>query len=265
MAAVEFAFEPFVAAGKSQALAAEEKVYLEEAASLSKRHEIPVVCLRFNYWLDTSDKQAVKQFQGMMAKIARVAKVLGCGRISFGLKGQPDDDWVLAAAQALAPVVDALAKQDARLLLTLASPEPCRGRSLKAWRPLEPHEWRNLIAECPGLCLSFSAADCAWQSIDYLQVLPGIVKAIEHVEARDIEVNRTILTDSGLFGPLWWRYRMLGKGQIDWRQLIEALKLYGYEGAFSIKLDDEFVDGDELALQESLDTSIGLIKPLLRY
>src|SRR5207237_7017883 len=120
------------------------------------------------------------------------------------------------------------------------------------------------IANCPGLALSFSAADCVWQNIDYLKILPGLVAAIERVEANDVEINRALLTDSGLYGPLWWRYRRPGKGQVDWAQLIEALKLYEYQGVFSIHLDDEFI-GDNGDLEESLDESIKLLNPLLKY
>lgn len=265
LGAIEFAFEPFVPDGKTGSLSADEKKYLQAAAKLSGEHKVAVACLRLNYWLDTEDAKAVKHFQAMLAKLTRVASAISCARISFGLKPQSKEGWIARAAARLLPLVEDLEKQGLKLLFTLAAPESERQRSLKLWRPLEPHEWRDLLAECPGLCLSFSAADCAWQSIDYLAILPGIVKAIEHVEARDVEVNRHLLSDSGIFGPLWWRYRVPGKGQIDWRQLIEALKLYGYEGAFSIKLDDEFIDSDELAMQESLDASIGLLAPMLKY
>ena len=48
-------------------------------------------------------------------------------------------------------------------------------------------------------------------------------------------------------------YRRPGKGQLDWRQLIEALKLYDYKGMLSIHLDDEFIDGNNGNLEESLD------------
>jgi sugar phosphate isomerase/epimerase len=84
------------------------------------------------------------------------------------------------------------------------------------------------------------------------------------VEANDVEINRSMLQDSGINGPLWWRYRQIGKGQVDWGQLIEALKLYDYQGTFSIHLDDEFLDGDTMVLEHALDDGIRKIKPLLR-
>ena len=116
----------------------------------------------------------------------------------------------------------------------------------------------------PNLGLNFSPADCVWLGIDYLRILSGLVAAIEHVEAHDIEINRDLLVDSGMYGPLWWRYRMPGKGQVDWRQLIEALKLYDFQGTISIHMDDEFIADETEELEKALETSQKFLAPLLR-
>jgi sugar phosphate isomerase/epimerase len=68
-----------------------------------------------------------------------------------------------------------------------------------------------------------------------------------------------------MYGPLWWRYRLPGKGAVDWPQLLEALKLYGYEGYLSIHLDDEFIADDFQSLEEALDSTIKLFTPLLKH
>ena len=129
---------------------------------------------------------------------------------------------------------------------------------------MEPQDWRDLVAACPGLSLSFSPADCVWLGIDYLRILSGLAAVIDHVEAHDVEINRDLLVDSGMFGPLWWRYRVPGKGQVDWGQLIEALKLYDFQGSISIHLDDEFVASDEEELENALDGGLKKLAPLVR-
>lgn len=269
--AVEFAFEPFEVTAKTARLSADEAEYLRGVRKLCEERGTQVACIRLNYVLDCLDRKAVKQFQLMMRKLALVAEAVGCGRIVFMVQPPGESSaagWISAAAGAVNPVLEAFGSRESalKLLLSIATPEQNRGRTLRLWRPLEPQEWRDLIAECPGLALSFSAADCAWQNINYLQILPGLVAAIEHVEANDVEINRELLQDSGLFGPLWWRYRKPGKGQIDWRQLIEALKMYDYQGCLSIHLDDEFVDAESNGnLEESLDESVKFFRPLLRY
>jgi len=154
------------------------------------------------------------------------------------------------------------AARNVKPLVRLSAPREFYGQSLRKWRPLDPQLWRDLLSDVPGLSFSFSPADCVWQSIDYLRVLHGLVPAIEHVEANDLEINREILIEGGLFGPSWWRYRMPGKGQVDWRQLVEALKLYGYEGNLSLQFDDEFVN--ESDLESALDAGMSLLTPFIR-
>lgn len=171
-------------------------------------------------------------------------------------------EWISAAEATLTTVAELCVRCDVKPLLRLSTPRLYQDRSLRKWRPLEPQEWRDILACVPALCLSFSPADCAWQGLDYLQILPGFASAIEHVEARDVEINRSLIVDSGLFGPLWWRYRLPGKGQVDWRQLVEALKLYDFQGSLSLCLDDEFVAVQDL--EESLDFAVSTFAPYVR-
>lgn len=264
--AVEFAFDPFEASAKNAKLSSQEQDYLTSVRELCERTSTKIACIRLDYVVDSEDKKSVKQFHLMMKKLGSLARAIGCERVAFLLRPGQSEQWLASAAEAINPVLKDFDKQELKLLLSLGTPAVNRGRTLRQWRPLEPQEWRDLIAECPGLALSFSAADCAWQNINYLQILPGVVSAIEHVEAMDVEINRDLLQDSGLFGPLWWRYRKPGKGQIDWRQLIEALKMYDYNGSFSIHLDDEFVDSSNNGnLEECLDESVNFFTPLLKY
>jgi sugar phosphate isomerase/epimerase len=160
--------------------------------------------------------------------------------------------WLSAAEQQLQLINEELAESGVSLLIRLATAPQFRGRSLKSWTAMEPQDWRDLLSVGEGVGLSFSPADCVWLGIDYLKVLPGIVSAIEHIEAHDIEISRDLLKDSGIYGPLWWRYRLPGKGQVDWTQLIEALKLY------------EFVVNEFDMLEDALDSSIKLFAPLVK-
>lgn len=264
--AVEYTFDPFDASAKgATTLSAQEKTYLKQVRTQCERLEVEIACLRLNTSLNITDKKAVKHFQLMTKKLGRVADAVRCTRLVCSLQPMSENNWIDQAAQALAPVITDLEKHNVKLLLSLSTPQMNLGQPLRNWRPMEPHEVRNLLAHLPGLSLSFSAADLAWQNIDYLQLLPHFMSAIEHVEANDVEINRAMLADSGLFGPLWWRYRMPGKGQLDWRQLVEALKLYDYKGALSIHIEDEFAGESIQDLEDSLESSVKFLRPLLKY
>lgn len=263
---VEYTFEPFSVADKaSRKISDPEKEYLADVATKCKQLNIAIACIKLNYALQADDKTSVKNFRGMVEKLALVAKAIGCDKLLFYVEPGPAENWKQQLEDALSPAIAGLHKAGIKLMLSLSTPPHLRGRSLRFWRSTEPGEWRDLLAVMPELSLSFSAADCAWQGIDYLRILSGLVPAIEHVEARDIEVNRVLLADTGLFGPLWWRYKLVGRGQIDWRQLIEALKLYDYQGTLSIQLDDEFTTDDFEELSEALDASVKLLAPLVKY
>jgi sugar phosphate isomerase/epimerase len=264
LGAVEYAFGSFDASGKSVSLSKDEKKHLQEVKERCSRDEIEISCLRLDFVADLSDKASVKQFQQMLRKLSGVAGAVKCSRLAFYLIGDALPNFAERAAQAIGPICQELIDDGVKPLLSLSTPPANRGRTLKFWRPMDPQEWRDLIAMTEGLALSFSAGDCIWQNIDYLKLLPGIVNAVDHVEANDVEINRDLLVDSGLFGPLFWRYRRPGKGQVDWRQLIEALKLYDYKGTFSIHLDDEFVEDSYETLGEALDESIKFLKPLVK-
>lgn len=263
--AVEFSFAPFSATGKTAKLDDKERRSLQSIAELGKRSDVQVACLNLDYCLDPDDKKSAKQFLQMVAKLAQVAQALDCHRIAFFIQPGVGEGWKQAFEQQFIALKGTLDQHDVRLLLRLSTPCAWRGVSLKKYRPMEPQDWRDLLSLCQGeLSLSFSPADCVWLGIDYLRILPGLAAAVEHIEAHDIEINREMLQDSGLFGPSWWRYRLVSKGQVDWRQLIEALKLYNFQGTFSIQLDDEFLGDDPELLTEALDFSLKAVSHLVR-
>ncbi len=263
--AIEYSFAAFKTPAKgAQEVKGKEKNYLEGTAKKAAEKGIEIACLSLDYLHEPGDKASFKKFEAMLAKLCEVASILKCHRLAFLLNPGEDAAWKEKFEKEFELLLPIFLSREVKPLLRLATPVDFRGVSLKRWHAMEPQDWRDLISGCPELSLSFSPGDCLWLGIDYLQILAGVTAAIEHIEAHDIEINRSMLRDSGMFGPLWWRYRQIGKGQVDWTQFIEALKLYDYRGAFSIHLDDEFIGGDEMALANALDDGIQRIAPLLK-
>jgi sugar phosphate isomerase/epimerase len=260
-----YTFQAFSANSKDcRRLAGGERSYLDGVRQLLSEKQVEIACLQLDFCLDVEVKKAVSHFQAMVAKLAQVAAVLGAPRVCFSLESGWGDQWQSKVEAALAPAIEVASNSGVRLLLRTGTPPAYHGRSLSRWAPIAPQSWRDILSVCPGLLLSFSPADCVWQGLDYLRMLPQLMTAVDHIEGNDVEVNRELISDSGLFGPLWWRYRIAGKGQLDWQQLVEALKLYDYKGSLSIHLDDEFVSSCPSELCQSLDYGIGLLTPLAR-
>jgi sugar phosphate isomerase/epimerase len=266
LSAIEYSLPPFARQSKAKkGLDKTERESLDHIKSLSTDLGVKIACLNLDYCLYPLDKKSAKSFQEMITNVAQVSSHLGCNKISMLIAPGLDGTWLDATSEQLTHLQKTVAEHDIKLLLRLATAPQFRGKSLKSWTAMEPQDWRDLLALPEmGIALSFSPADCVWLGIDYLKILSGIASGIEHIEAHDIEINRSLLNDSGMYGPLWWRYRIPGKGQVDWTQLTEALKLYDFKGTFSIHLDDEFVANDPVSLDEALDSSIKHLAPLMR-
>jgi sugar phosphate isomerase/epimerase len=263
--AIEYSFAPFAVGTKAKTkLDAKESKFLKSVLGVSESLGVEIACLNLDYCLVPEDKKSGKEFAFMIAKLAHVAQALHCRKISIFLAPGNNSHWLNSVEEQLNAISQELESNGVKLLIRLSTAPQFRGKSLKTWQAMEPQDWRDLMSVCPSAGLSFSPADCVWLGIDYLKILPGIATGIEHIEAHDIEIVRNVLNDSGIYGPLWWRYRLPGKGQVDWTQLVEALKLYDFKGTFSIHLDDEFIAGDHESLEEALKSSAKILAPLVK-
>jgi sugar phosphate isomerase/epimerase len=265
LTALEYSFAPFSTTAKGKGgLEVGEKKFLKSVRQEAEAAGVSIACLSLDYCLFPLEKKSSKSFHSMVGKLAQVANAVHCKKIAVSLAPGQNGTWLSAVEDELAGLNGILTDNDVRLLLRLATAPEFRGRSLKSWAAMEPQDWRDLLSVIPGLGLSFSPADCIWLGIDYLKILSGVAAGIEHIEAHDVEINRSLLNDSGMYGPLWWRYRLPGKGQVDWTQLVEALKLYDFQGTFSIHLDDEFVADDHESLEQALESSLKLLAPIVK-
>lgn len=263
---LEFSFSPFSVTSKNALeVNKKEKTYLESLKKLGEDKGVEIASINLEYVHQPGNKKSFQKFTGMLSKLVKVADCLDCKRIGFHLEPGADEEWKTAFEQEYKEIQELMQPHVIKPVLRLSSPESKRGLSLKKWRAMEPQDWRDLLSSCEGLALSFSPGDCLWLGIDYLAILADFAPVIENIEGSDVEINRDMLKDSGMYGPLWWRYRLVGKGKVDWQQLIELLKLYGFAGTFSLRFDDEFIDGDTKQLEEALDHSIAKIAPLIKH
>lgn len=266
MNAVEYAFRPFTVNDDSaQALAVEEQSYLAQVKDIATTSGVEISCLRLTSFLNPDETESKRLFCRMLNKLLLVAGEVGCAKVSFQFVVGDRTLWLNALASLLEPLACLAEQLGIQLLVSNSTPAGCQGKSLHSWQPPQPQDYRDLLAHCPYLGLSLSPADLAWQGIDYLNSLALLAPAIRHMEANDFEISRDIVKDSGLFGPLWWRYRLAGQGQLDWGQIVEALKLYGFQETLSIRLDDEFLTDEPQILQQRLQATLDEIGRLIRF
>ena len=99
-----------------------------------------------------------------------------------------------------------------------------------------------------GLYLNFDPSHLLWMGIDPIVALKPYINRIPHAQAKDVELfpekrhrfgwpgKAVIRPDPWDVG--WWRYRVPGRGQVDWAGLVDAF----YEGGFNGVLSVERVD-----------------------
>jgi sugar phosphate isomerase/epimerase len=126
-----------------------------------------------------------------------------------------------------------------------------------------PELWDALFNEVPSesFGLNFDPSHLHWLGIDYLRATRDYGSRIFHAHAKDTEI-----LPEGRYrhGVLWkqleadpwksgsWRYRMPGKGEVDWEAFIGALQEIGYDDVLSIEHEDPEYEGSEEQVKEGL-------------
>lgn len=91
-----------------------------------------------------------------------------------------------------------------------------------------------------ALGLNFDPSHLFWQQIDYIEAVHRFGDRIYHTHAKDTEILGFKLRNVGVLDEGWWRYRIPGRGGINWQAYVTALKEIGYDFVLSIEHEDPF-------------------------
>jgi len=125
-----------------------------------------------------------------------------------------------------------------------------------------PLMWKKMFELVPPVIgLEFDPSHLHWMSIDWLQAIYDFKDRIYMFHAKDTEIRRNILKSTGILGKGWWRYRIPGWGEINWRQVFTALREIGYTGDMVIEHEDPVYEGElrERGLELGLATLRGCL------
>jgi sugar phosphate isomerase/epimerase len=61
----------------------------------------------------------------------------------------------------------------------------------------------------------------------------------------------------------WWRYRVPGLGQVDWRRIIDILYEAGYDGVVSVEHEDPVWGGDPARVKQGLRIAERTLSPMI--
>ncbi|MCK9898619.1 sugar phosphate isomerase/epimerase [Frankia sp. Cpl3] len=126
-----------------------------------------------------------------------------------------------------------------------------------------------------GLFLNYDPSHLLWLGIDPVDALRSALERgkVLHVQAKDIEVDERQRTRYGVFGRTvgrrapedvgWWRYRVPGRGQLDWNRIIDALYDGGFTGTVAVEHEDPVWSGSEENTKKGLEIAARTLRPLI--
>jgi sugar phosphate isomerase/epimerase len=150
---------------------------------------------------------------------------------------------------------------------------------MEGWHPdgypgnlaYSPELWEWMFSL--GLYLNYDPSHLLWMGIDPVEAVRPYVDRIPHAQAKDIELDPAARNRFGWPGRAvarddpwdvgWWRYRVPGRGQVDWSRLVDALYQGGFDGVLSVEHEDPVWGGTEEKVEIGLRIAHGTLRPLI--
>jgi sugar phosphate isomerase/epimerase len=121
--------------------------------------------------------------------------------------------------------------------------EPYAGGPNIATGPVGYEALFKAFGNSPYVGLLYDPSHLQWQFMDPVQCARDFVDKIWDVHLKDCEILWHVLRRTGI-NPLnnqrWWRFRLPGHGDVDWRGFFAVLQEAGYQGAMNIEHEDAF-------------------------
>jgi sugar phosphate isomerase/epimerase len=202
------------------------------------------------------------------------AALLGCPTVGTFVGRDPGRsvaDNLREAEKVFDPLVSRAGEKGVKLVI-----ENC---VMEGWHPdgypgnlaYSPELWEWMFDL--GLYLNYDPSHLVWMGIDPVEALRPYVDKVAHAQAKDVQtfperrnhfgwpgraVHRPDPWDVG-----WWRYRVPGLGEVDWRRVVDTLYEGGFDGVLSVEHEDPVWGGTEARIETGLRVAHGTLRPLL--
>ncbi len=188
------------------------------------------------------DAAAARRARANFPKVCRAARALGTRVVTVNA-------WVPRDA----PLEDKLAhyKRTFGRLAKVAADHGCviaiencpHGFANIAWSPAT---WERMFNDLPTktIGLEFDPSHLVWQGIDYIGALRRFADRVYAFHAKDTEILGEVLAHVGIHGQGWWRFRIPGHGDINWKRMFTVLDDINYRGDIIIEHEDPIFRGE---------------------
>ena len=108
----------------------------------------------------------------------------------------------------------------------------------------------------PAFGVNYDPSHLGYQGVDYVEFIHRFSDRIFHVHMKDVGWSQTP-KDAGVFGGhtdfgdrrRFWDFRSLGRGNIDFEEIIRALNRINYQGPLSVEWEDSGMDREHGATE----------------
>lgn len=249
-----------------------------EAASvreLFEHHRMRISAVAFYENNLHGDQARRTEIHDHLRRCIDAAVLLGCPLVGTFIGRDPGAsvaDNLAVAEQVFPPLVDYAGERGIRIVI-----ENC---PMEGWHPdgypgnlaYSPELWEWMFAL--GLYLNYDPSHLVWLGIDPVAAVRPYVDHVLHAQAKDTEVDLVARNRFGVFGRTidrsspwdvgWWRYRVPGRGQVDWTAVVDALDEGGFNGTLAIEHEDPVWGGSDERVRQGLEIAYRTLKPLAR-
>jgi sugar phosphate isomerase/epimerase len=181
-------------------------------------------------------------------------------------------DNLREAEKVFPPLVDHAGERGVKLMI-----ENC---VMEGWHPdgypgnlaYSPELWEWMFEL--DLYINFDPSHLLWLGIDPVAALKPYVDRVAHAHAKDAETFPGERNRYGFFGRTstraedpwdmgWWRYRIPGLGQVDFRGYVDTLYEGGFDGVLSVEHEDPVWGGSPERVEAGLEIAYRNLRPLL--
>ncbi|MBI9070274.1 MAG: sugar phosphate isomerase/epimerase [Melioribacteraceae bacterium] len=217
-------------------------------------------------WGDGDQEGVNKRAADEMIKTAEAAKRLGINIVN-GFTGSPIwhliysfppvppvmiDAGYKTFAEKWIPILDEFEKLGIKFALEV-HPSEIAFDIASAERALEALNNHSAFG------FNYDPSHLGYQGVDYVQFIYKFAKKLFHVHMKDVGWS-PVLTEAGVFGGhlefgdrrRYWDFRSLGRGSIDFEEIIRALNRVEYFGPLSVEWEDGAMDRERGA-EEACD------------
>jgi sugar phosphate isomerase/epimerase len=108
----------------------------------------------------------------------------------------------------------------------------------------------------PAFGFNYDPSHLAYQGVNYVDFIYKFADRIFHVHMKDVYWN-DIPGEIGVFGGhstfgnphRYWNFRSLGRGKVNFEEIIRALNTIGYHGPLSVEWEDSGMDREQGATE----------------